>query len=302
MAGRLYELKGSGDFKAGPSGVNGKGLAVVLDAADQDDAFDLADGYFPAVVAGIPRGSIDVKDQGGGVFLVEVEYSSGVGEPAGAEAGQPPTGGREPAGEADPNQTIGREYSFSTGGATRRIFFSKETRHKVAEVNAEAPDFGGLIGVRLDGGEIEGCEVLAPAADFTITRRFAYLTLGWFRNMLDLVACTNSVPFVGMDVGEVLFKGCDGNYHDGDRQPWSVTGRFGYSRNRTIEDSPDELTVGGLEIPDVRGWDYVWFVYEKRTETVTINGVARDLIVQYPKFGYVERVYSEGDLATLGLA
>lgn len=303
MAGYILELKGSGDFTKGPTGTDGKGLAVVINGESHDEALALAQAFFPAVVAGVPRGSVNVKDEGGDVYLIDVDYKSAVATENAPTAGQSPETARPPAGSAADNNTpLTRDVTFSTGGSTKRIYFSKKTRHKVAKTGDTAPDFGGLIGVNLKDGKIEGCEVIAAMSDFTITKRFQLLTLGWFRNMLDLVACTNITPWLGMDVGEVLHKGCDGNFKDGDQFPWTVTGKFGYSRNRTIADSPDELTVGALAIPDVRGWDHVWVSYAAAVqESIVHNGQNIKVMIEYPRWAYVEQVYSEGELANLGL-
>lgn len=310
MAGRLLELKGSGDFTAGAGSVDGQGLGIVLDAEDQDEAYALAEEFFPPVIAGIPRGSIGVKELGGGVYSIEVGYRNAIPNENPATAGDTPAGTRPPGTGGDNAKQLTRDMTFSTGGATRKRLLSIKTRHKLAPANEQAPDFGGLIGVTKDG-KVEGCEVIAPMCDFTITKRFPHLTLGWFRNMMDLIACTNKDAWLGMNGGEVLFKGCDGNYKDGDATPWTVTGKFGYSRNYARGENAfiDEmLTIGAIQIPDIRGWEHLWVVYKPKIEGVTIPNpnpppatVTLEVLVDYPRWAYVEVVYNEGNLSTLGL-
>jgi hypothetical protein len=308
MAGRIIELNGSGDFTGGPTSVNGKGLAVVIDAADQDEAYALADAFFPPVVGGIPRGSIAPTDQGGGVFFIDVQYKNAVPAANSPTAGNSPANARPPGSGKNNTDPLTRDMTFSTGGATKKRLLSINTRYSLSAVAGDvAPDFGGLIGVTKDG-KVEGCEVIAPMADFTITKRFQSLTIGWFRTMLDTVATTNDADWLGMHRGEVLFKGADGNYKDGDKAPWTVTGKFGYSKNMTAGDSAGvdaALTIGRagheINVPDLRGWEYLWVSYITGTETITYNGGSLKVPVEYPRWAYVEQVYLEGTFTNLGL-
>lgn len=302
----LKELKGSGDYTRGPGFTRGKCLAVAFDCASHEQAEALAFAVFPPEINGAPLGSVDVADQGGGIYFITLDYERGVQTPNDPAAGEPPAETRPPSpgGGKQNTDPLTRDMTFSTGGGTRRRMTSIETRHKLTANPAEpAPDFGGLIGVTKDG-KVEGCEVIAPAADFTISKRFASLTVGWFRNMLDLIACTNEDDWLGMYAGEVLFKGCDGNYKDGDDYPWSVTGKFGYARNYVRGESEaidDMLTVGGIQIPDIGGWEHLWISYQTKIETITVAGAPLKVSVDYPRWAYVEVVYLAGNLSDLGL-
>lgn len=304
MAARLIELKGSLDFTKGPSGTDGKGVALVVDAANQDEAYAVAIAFFPPIVAGIPRGSITVKEECADVYAIDVDYRNAVPTENSPTAGNSPADARPPAAGGNNAALISRDMTFSTGGGTRRIYRSIKTRHRVAKGGDIAPDYGKLIGVQKDG-KVEGCEVVAPTADFTITKRFLSLTFGWFRNMLDLIAHTNDGPWLGMERGEVLFKGSDGNFKDGDPYPWTVTGKFGYSKNLNMEDDPDELTLGvgadAFTIPDVMGWEYVWVRFRPIEKEVVIDGKNVKVPIEIPRWAFVEQVYSEGNLSNLGM-
>src|SRR5262252_1710204 len=148
MAGRLIEIKGSGDFTRGPTSIDGKGLAIVLDAADQTEAETLALAYFGPVVGGLIRGSVQVTDQGGDVYSVDVAYKNAVPAQAADTAGNSPSGQRPAGGGKNNTDPLTRDMTFSTGGATKKRLKSISTRHKLSAVAGDtAPDFGGLIGV-----------------------------------------------------------------------------------------------------------------------------------------------------------
>ena len=261
MAAQICELKGSGDFTRGTTGTEGKFLCIVLGTTSQDDAEAAALAYFPPVVNGTPLTTAQATDLGGDVYQVELSYRTGTPTTAGPTAGNTPSNARPPGSGKNNTDKLTRDLSFTTGGGTRKKFYSINTRHALSAVPGNAaPDFGNLIGVTKDG-KVDGCEVIAPACDFTISQRYASLDFGWFRTMLDTIATTNDADWLGMLRGEVLFKGCDGNYKDGDQFPWSVTAKFSYSRNMAEGDSAAvaaALNVGGIQIPDVYGHEYVW--------------------------------------------
>jgi hypothetical protein len=119
------------------------------------------------------------------------------------------------------------------------------------------------------------------------------------------VATTNSTPFLGCDEGECLYAGADGQYKDGDEVPWTVTGKWKYGRNRTLgeidpETGVDPLVVGEISIPDVRGHEYVEVHYHEKEETVTHNGAALAVLIQYPRWVYVHTTYFPKDHNDLG--
>lgn len=312
----IRTLKGTGTFTVGPSGFTGKGKYLVLNAASELEAYTLVAATAPPVLAapnGIPvlRGDISIEDAGGGVYLADMDYSASIrsegvndlaGNPPGSDPGPqegPAEGGGNPVSGVPGSTELGREFSFSTAGGTERIFLSKETRYKVGETIGNeakpAPDFGGLIGVPLGGGEIEGCEVYSAKCEFSVSQRLAILTVGYILRLMASTATTNKLPFYACARGEVLFLGGDGHYRDGSELPWSVNGRFAYSKNVA------EKVVGNIHLVDIWGWNYLWFQYERRTETIVHLGQTIELEVQYPKHGYVERVYDETDFSVLNM-
>lgn len=308
MAGRLHELKGSGDFTSGPSGTNGKIAYLAIGYESQSEAHEAALIASPEVIGSIPRGSISVTTHSPKMYGIEVEYAGGVRPAAEATAGQsPPPGDTSgpPGTDSTPSnrpdspprqasELCGAELSFSTSGATERIYISKRTRHAIgrADVGAIAPDFHRLIGVSNAG--IAGCEVVARQTNFTVSRRFPTLQLGYFTKLLNATATTNKQAFCGFPAGSVLFYGADGGYKQGDTaNPWSVSGKFGMSPNRNAVDIDDD--PGNLRFPDVLGWNYIWTYNEKTTES--IGGITYE--IERPKFAYCEQVYDESDFKVL---
>ena len=303
MAATVWERHGSREFDAGVGGGSGRLLFAVL-AADSEDhavALALAEPIVQPVINGYLLESWAVTDQGGTNYFVDVSYKRGVPELAAANAGEPPAEARpSPPGGQPGAEPLTRDISFTMGGETKRIYQlppGGSTRHKIAKLGDTAPDFGGLIGVtRQSDGKysIEGCDVVSPTADFSITKRFASLSLAWFRHNLDLVATVNSVAFLNCDELECLYLGADGQFKDGDDTPWTVTGRWKYSRNQ------ENVVIGELTIPDIPGHSYYWQIQQRKEETVTHNGVAMAVIIEYPMWGYCEDVYEPKDHNSLG--
>lgn len=301
MAGELFELRGSGDFESGASGVQGKGLAIVLRAADHDEAYDLADAYFQTNINGILRGSIGVADQGNDIYLITVDYSTEVFTDAASTAGLNPgpqgsqPGGGNPAGSQSPTDAVGQNYTFSTKGGTAHITRSLQTMRKVARPGETAPDYKGLIGVSKNG--IEGCDIVAPNVEFSIAQKFAQLTYGYFFRLIATTGKVNKYDWKGFAFREVLFLGADGAYTPSDA--WNLTCAFRYAPSdygddEDLDGEPDGIKIGDLEpIYEKRGHDWLWVAYE---ETKDANK-----LVKVPFAAYVERVYREGDFEVLNL-
>lgn len=317
---KIRTLKGTGTFTVGPSGFTGKGKYLVLNAASELEAYTLVAATAPPVLAapnGIPvlRGDISIEDAGGGVYLADMDYSPSVrsaagndlaGNPSGSDPGPQAgglggdDGGGNPVSGVPGSTELGREFSFSTGGGTKQIFNSIRTLQKFgATVGGErmpAPDFGGLIGVPLGGGEITGCHIYTSSCEFSVSQQLEKLTVGYILRLMATTAKTNKTPFYGTAPGETLFLGADGHFRDGAERPWQVNGRFAYSPNLIPE------PAGPIQFHEkVPGWAYLWFQYERRTETIVHLGQTIEVEVQLPKYCYVEQVYYEEDFGILNM-
>lgn len=298
---RAASLKGSGDF----DGQRGVWRVLVLEADDQSEAYDVAAAEAPDPYLEVPRGAASVKEEGGGVYLVEFEY---LVRNAGTDP-QTPQGETPGAGNVSPPERaaekVGTDLSFSFGGKTTRIFTSLETKFGVGRtVNGQAqraPSFLNLIGYNPKDGTVEGCEVYAKGCSFTITKKYAGLNYGYLARLFGNTATTNDKPFRGMATGECLYIGCDGSYKGGggENLPWEIAGKFEYSPNQTTE-----LKIGSttdfIKIPagTINGHDYLWLINEDTTDQVPGEP---PFAVARPKFAYVERVYEKSKFEQLGM-
>lgn len=291
----IFELKGSGDIDAGSTGASSKKLYIVRDGQDQLEAYNLAFTTSPQLLYGILRGKINVEEWGNGFFHVQVDYSTEALNDAPSGSGSNPTPGDQgpPTQPPGNSQPIGSELSFSTGGGTERIYFSKETKQWVRAGGGVAPDFKNLINVTADGGA-QGCEVVSAKGEFTISRRFDSMAFGWFVRMMRATATTNKFNFWGATPGEVLFLGADGSFKPSEQ--WSIGCRFSYSKTKT---TLAECKVGDIQFnAPIAGHDYVWCFY---VQTVATTGGVQ-YPVSIPKYGYVERVYDAEDFRFLGVS
>jgi hypothetical protein len=293
MAAVLKELKGSGDYKAGPSGVNGTGLAIVIGAADQDEAYSLADSFFPDMVGNIPRGSIDVKDagtleDGTGVFMIEVEYSSAVRSdaPAGV-AGQNP----DPS-KPEKSEPVKREQSFSTKGGTQHIVNSRDVVYSIA--NGIPTDPKNRIGDSEKG--TAGADIIAPQPVFSIKLKLPFIHVGYFTDILCRYTGTvNKTPWKGFQAREVLFEGADADYRDGDG--WNLTYSFRYSPSEPY--LPEDVAAGGIDVglnnrlAFKAGWDYLDVRYERVED--------QGRLIDRPYEAHVHQVYRESNFDDFGI-
>ncbi len=293
MAAELHELTGSGDATVGQSKVDGQGLAVVLGAADYDEARALAESFFPTSIDGIPRGSIGLKDRGGGVFFVDVDYASGVRAQADAATGTDPgaqgshEGGGNPAGGKDGADALGEDYSFSTKGGTAKIYVSRAVVNSYAIAGRAASDPKNRIGSSAKGNT-EGLDIIAPSPEFTISRKLSQVTLGYFLRLIAATGTINDDSWKGLGQFEALFVGADGNFRHGDG--WNINWSFRYCPSEfDIEISPD-LTV------DVKqGWDYIDVRFEEVLDAASNTKILK------PFEAHVHRVYRDEDFGLLDL-
>jgi hypothetical protein len=282
MAGSIYELKGSGDFTRGGTSGKGQGKAIVLRAASQDEAEALALAFFPAVIGQYLRGSVAAKEEGGGVYYVDVDYSPAVRTAAGSETGQHQAG-------PGTNQDIGRQYSFSTKGGTQHITHSKAVKLSVAVAGRQPSDPKCRIGDSSKG--TAGCEIIAPSPEFTISLKLAQVSLGYFLKLCRFTAKTNSLPWGGFDDEEVLFVGADGQFKDSDG--WNMNFGFRYSETRDIGSNSD--AIGDLPVIHKAGWHYLDVRFEEKVDA------ASNTKVEVPYEAHVHRVYDCEDFDELKL-
>ena len=179
-------------------------------------------------------------------------------------------------------------YQFDTTGGTQHITQSLRNIWK----SPNAPDFKGGIG--WDGENFQGVDIAAPVFKFSETHliKNSKITEAYKKKVADLTGKVNLGAYKGREDGEVLFLGATGSMKNRRKKPapddlWEVTYTFAVSPNAT------NLTVGDINVPDKKGWDYLWVFYAPGVDTAAYRRV------KTPKGVYVERVYNFVDMTDL---
>jgi len=172
---------------------------------------------------------------------------------------------------------------FEIGGGTQRITHAKETVQKYTSGGAgTGVFFGDAINVTESG--VEGVDIVVPTLSFSETRNFVASEMSALRAILfGLCSRTNSAPFLGFAVGEVLYVGASGGLTGGNTFG-SVTHKFIASPNLT------GISVGAINGIDKKGHEYLWIWSQEELDAQ--NNVVR----MYPKQATVNRVYDAADL------
>jgi hypothetical protein len=187
-------------------------------------------------------------------------------------------------GVKPPPQVGESSFSFDTGGGTQHITQSIATVQKYAPSGKTAPDFGGAIGVTHDS--VEGVDITMPVYNWSETHYLADAQVNKAA-YYSLTGKVNNGGFKGCAAGECLFLGASGSKRGDD--DWEITFKFAASPNRT------GITVGGITGIAKKGWEYMWVRYADSEDT------ASKTIVKKPLAVYIEKVYEEGNLGSLGI-
>jgi len=136
---------------------------------------------------------------------------------------------------------------------------------------------------------VEGVDITVPVYSFSETHYLAdaVVTPTYRGTLFSLTGKVNNAGFKGLAAGECLFLGAAGSKRGAD--DWEITFRFAASPNRT------GITVGTITGISKKGWEYMWVRYADAED------VAARAIVKKPVAAYIEKVYEEGDLSTLGI-
>ena len=174
-------------------------------------------------------------------------------------------------------------FSFETAGGSEHITQSKATVNSYAPAGKTAPNYNGAIGY--DGERINGLDIMVPAFSFQMTE---YLTSSQF-SMATLILLTNKInsdSFQGLDAGQVMFTGAQGQVR-GPNSLWEIIFKFACKANAT------DLNVGSIGPIAKNGWDYLWIRYGDTIDTTA------NMRVRTPISAYVEQVYDYADLNAL---
>lgn len=255
----------------------------------------------PVFYQGLWRMGVNPRHIGGGVWEASVRYVVPETDPTQETLDPADSAPEDPPEDPGENEALGPDYSFSITAGTKKITQSEKLIDKFGRDGEDEliPEHGNAIGVTKDS--VEGCDAFYPQFEWSRTVYIAKLTLKYLRTLTDTVATTNKEKFYGFEAGELLFLGTEvGKYvvpesGSGKAFGWPVTFKFAAGVNR--ENVPvssswfeptTEQTIGGITIPKLKAWEYVWCTY---SEQVTGGGRIR----VSPKFAYVEQLYRESD-------
>lgn len=296
-------------------------VSYIAFRSNDESAVRLAvDAASAAFYSGLPKLTIELNEQGGGVWLASVQYgiptgfgatgSGAIPDQSSASTSGAPTSPPPVPGGSDPLDT---SYSFNTMGGTQHITQAYADGSKNADGTLKsgtqgsyafgtnvAPDFKGAIGV--NKGKLEGVDIFTGKLEFSMTKQIPTVSLNYVSMLADLTGTVNNAPFYGREAGEVLFLGASGEIHTtAINGGWTVTFKFMESPNMTVADYP-ELTIvppttaggdDGLVVLEKQGWDYLWVYYEPNVSANQVGPV--------PHSAFVERVYRRTNFSLLGI-
>ena len=211
--------------------------------------------------------------------------------------------GRQPK---PPPATNSTEISFTIAGEMKHVEKSLETNVWLTKAEQGEvpglkipPDFERAVNVTED--RIEGTDILRPEFRFNITKYvpIAAITDAWVKTVADLVGTVNNDTFRSFHKGEVLLTSVSGATRS--KTDAAITYQFARNKNETwntpelhVWQSNHGDLVGGNTFTR-QGWETLWF-YIERTKDDQAKKVIRRVIS-----GYVERMYSFGNFAILGV-
>lgn len=289
MAIEIYELyesrrvNVSSDRQAATLEFFGRGST---DDAEMRAAFELA---IPTSFLTILLTDVEIRPLGGGVWLATAEYGSVTTPTTPGQGGSPPPPGPPPPppppAAPAPTDPVPPGYAVDISMVTEKVLQAKATVHRVKIGGGFAPDTKNAIGVTKDG-KVEGCERMTPKVEFSVTRRFGYITTNYIRTLTRIAGTTNDSVFYGFQPNEVLFVGA--SLATKDLMSVEVTCRFWVGKNETdIEICPD------LVVPNKDAWDYLVVSY--------MDAIEGTELTMQPDYAYVYRIYDESDFADIGI-
>lgn len=221
----------------------------------------------------------------GGVWSVEATYKGPSVLDKGDETDDPDN--PSAAGE------IGVTFEVTSGSQ-----FLQQSRETISSYKASSgstrtiEEFKGLLNVD-QFGQSEGLEVsprdMAEHA-FSVTVRVLTTSINnaFVANLRRHTGVVNNAAYRGHDAGEVMFAGLQGSVRHVDEFT-ELDYEFLVRENET------NVTLGEFVGVTKQGWDY-WWVYSEIFQGVDGHNVKQ------PIFGYVERLFRQGNLAGTGVA
>lgn len=283
MSIRHVELRDSRSFNYGARGGSLTLRYLVWGSTSEGDVYEYVVANSPEVQSGFIRQQISPTHEGNGFWRTEVEYgTSGLG------GGDQPTGGTptDPAAPSSGDEPLKSGFAFQVEPLKGKITQSIRNISITTRAGRPERDFKGAIGVDKDG-KVDGCDVPPqPSGTWTRTVFRPFLGFGYYRALLECAGRMNRFEWYGFPPGSLIYLGAEGTYTQG--EGWSITHKFGAEPFRTNIAISDGITV-----PEKRGFDYIWTLYED----VTQAGV----VVTQPVAAYVEQVLEEADFSIIGI-
>lgn len=158
---------------------------------------------------------------------------------------------------------------------------------------ADIPDFHQHVGVDADN-RVNGVAWPPPGQIISETAviRASRVNPLYYRTISGLAGRTNNQPFLGFNVGELIFLGVAGTRRSARDagSPWDLTYRFSVSL-----DAANIPVAPGMVVPFKRGWDYLW-TYSAEEPDAESN--AKWMLPRVIA-AYVERMAYEGDFSVI---
>lgn len=198
----------------------------------------------------------------------------------------------EPVDPENPPTAKEKSVGVSFAGNTEKVFESLETVAMLDAPGETAPDFGGLINVNKDG-KAEGLDVNPQSmaeSTFSVDLEVptSAITNEYISNVFSVVRRTNTVPFRGFGVDEVMFWALRTQVENG-----ALVSTLSF--DFLVRKRKENLTVGVFGSVDKAPWDYLWVYKAKRKDATTKR------TFDVPIGLYVEKLFFDDNFQKLGV-
>ena len=160
-----------------------------------------------------------------------------------------------------------QSINFDTGGGNMTVQ-TGQLLGSFVDSDRTATNYGGAINIKNDGEQmaVDGIDVLLHTLKFSETWNFpaSRVSANWVKAVSSVTGTVNGGGFRSFQRGEVLFQGVTGSYSKPaeDEQPVATMPfNFDCSQNLTGQ------VVGGIRIPQKRGWDVLSVIYRMAADT-----------------------------------
>lgn len=228
------------------------------------------------------RKGLDISPLGNGFWILAADYHN------------PAVNGSDPEGDSG-DEPKPASFSFDTTGGTQHITQAysgtdKNTQGGVsgqqghARAGVEVPDIKGAINVQ--GDQVQGVDVPAPAFSFTETWHFPtqFVLSSYIGTLYRATGKINHTPWRIFDFAEVMCMGARGEI---------VQGQSSVPINFSFTARPNRLgfDVGDIVGVNKNGWDHMSVQYETSEDN--------NSIIKRPKFVFIECIAPSFDFDSL---